>query len=148
MRLEKKEGWKDGEPVEKEWRKKRGKGECEVMEEMVGKREGGGGRAERRDRLSEHRCSTEGIWKRQPLRAEEMGKTDKPETRGWWEKCCGRTLWLLMLKWSWENTCGNEKTDRLQEGLKKEEILSSGCRRVVHRSLVSHRWVGRDNRVD
>lgn len=32
-----------------------------------------------------------------------------------------------------------EKTDRLQEGLKKEEILSDGCRRAVHRSLVSHR---------
>lgn len=34
---------------------------------------------------------------------------------------------------------GHEKTDRLQEGLRKEEILSSGCRKVVHRSLVSHR---------
>lgn len=32
-----------------------------------------------------------------------------------------------------------EKTDRLQEGLKKEEILSDGGRRVVHRSLVSQR---------
>lgn len=36
----------------------------------------------------------------QPLRAEEMGKTDKQETRGLWEKCCGSTLWRSVLKWS------------------------------------------------
>lgn len=41
----------------------------------------------------------------------------------------------------------HEKTDRFQEGLTKEEILSGGCRRVVHRSLVTPRRMGMDDRI-
>lgn len=86
-----------------------------MVEGMVEKREGGkeGGKEEDSVNISvQQRAYGNTCIQCQPLRAEEMGKTDKQETRGLWEKCCGRTLWRLALKWCTRKQTDSKRTSR------------------------------------